>query len=70
MMLPLPLVATPFLLFWVGAGALVGTNPSGKLRLIGFCRVFNALGVLLTSVVCHVDFPPGISEGRTPGEVI
>ncbi len=68
---PLRLVAIPFLFFRAGTGIVDGISPSGKFRLLGFCRVFTALGISLTSVVYHFDFefPTGISDGLLPGVV-
>jgi hypothetical protein len=64
------LVAIPFLFFRTGTRVVADASPSGKFCLIpGFCRVFTALGILLTSVVYHFEFPPGISEGLLPGVV-
>jgi hypothetical protein len=60
-------VNIPFLFFWAAAGFVAGAGPSGMLHFIGFCLVFTALGMSLTSVVCHFEFPPGISEGFVPG---
>jgi hypothetical protein len=65
----LGLVTIPFLFFRAGTGVVAGVSPSGKFRLIGFCCVFTALGILLTSVVYHFEFPPGISDGLLPGVV-
>jgi hypothetical protein len=66
----LRLVAIPFLFFRAGTGVVAGVSPSGKFRLIGFCRVLAALGISLTSVVYHFEFPPGISDGLLPGVVM
>jgi hypothetical protein len=66
-MLNICLVANPLLFFRTGTGVVAGA--SGKFCLIGFCHVFTALGISLTSVVYHFEFPPGISEGLLPGVV-
>jgi hypothetical protein len=65
----LRLVAIPFLFFRAGTGVVASVSPSSKFCLIGFCRVFTALGILLTSVVYHFEFPPGISDGLLAGVV-
>jgi hypothetical protein len=55
----------PLFLGWSPGFVMAGA--AGTLRFIGFCLVFTALGMSLTSVVCHFECPPGISEGFVLG---
>jgi hypothetical protein len=48
---------------------MVGAGSLGKYRFFGFCLVFTALGISLTSMVYHFEFPLGLSEGSLPGVV-